>query len=131
MILLKISTFYDVDNHKKPSWIKGQIACHCNIIFICSFQNKVFSDNTSFLNISAVHSVHSTVLSLAFTPSRFEAHGSSLYSKWHSMLSCLVGWLVSGAPTSHDSSPLINLAPLIRHHSLIRHHLLVQYLYLV
>ena len=78
MILLKISTFYDVGNHPKPSWIKGQIACHCNIIFLCSFQNKVFSVNTSFLYNSAVHSVHSTVLSLAFTPSRFEAHGSSL-----------------------------------------------------
>ena len=51
------------------------------ILSLCSFQNKVFSVNTSFLNISAVHSVHSTVFSLAFTPSRFEAHGSSYLFK--------------------------------------------------
>ena len=78
MIFFKISTFYDVSksNLPKPSWIKGQIACNCNIIFITLFRIKFFSVNTFF---QAVHSLHSTVLSIAFTPSRFEAHGSSLY----------------------------------------------------
>ena len=47
------------------------------VTVILSFQNKVFSVNTSFLFNNGVHSLHRTVLSLAFTPSRFEAHGSS------------------------------------------------------
>ena len=47
------------------------------VTVILSFQNKVFSVNTSFLFNNAVHSLHRTVLSLAFTPSRFKAHGSS------------------------------------------------------
>ena len=52
------------------------------VTVILSFQNKVFSVNTSFLFNNAVHSLQRTVLSLAFTPSRFEAHGSS-YSTFH------------------------------------------------
>ena len=47
------------------------------VTVILSFQNKDFSVNTSFPFNNAVHSLHRTVLSLAFTPSRFEAHGSS------------------------------------------------------
>ena len=40
---------------------------------------KFFSIIASFLLYNnAVHSLHTSVLSLAFTPSRFEAHGSSL-----------------------------------------------------
>ena len=77
MKFFKISTFYDVSNLPKPSWIKGQIACHCNIIFITLFRIKFFQLTHIFLYNSAVHSHHNTGLSLAFTPSWFEADGSS------------------------------------------------------
>ena len=40
MIFFKISTFCDVSNLPKPSWIKGQIVWHCNIIFITLFRIK-------------------------------------------------------------------------------------------
>ena len=83
MIFFKISTFYDVSNLPKPSWIKGQIACHCNIIFITLFRIKLFQLTHICLYNSAVFSLHSTVLSLAFTPSRFEAHGSSFFIKFN------------------------------------------------
>ena len=58
------------------SHLGSKVKLHVTVIL--SFQNKVFSVNTSFLFNNAVHSLHRTVLSLAITPSRFEAHGSSV-----------------------------------------------------
>ena len=75
MIFFKILTFYDVSNLQKPSWIKGQIACHCNIILYTLFRIKFFQ-LTYFFYITVLFYLF-TVLSLAFTPSSFEAHGSS------------------------------------------------------
>ena len=66
-IIIKSSTLYDVSNLPKPSWIKGNIACHCSIIFICSFQKKVFSVNTSFYRPI-------TVLFILFTVRSYPSH---------------------------------------------------------
>ena len=45
MTFFKILTFSDVSNLQKPSWIKGQTACHCNIILYTLFRIKFFSVN--------------------------------------------------------------------------------------
>ena len=69
--------FQNFNIHDLSNLPKVKLLVTVHIIFISSFQNKVFSINTSFLLYnSAVYSLHSIVLSLTFTPSHFEAHGS-------------------------------------------------------
>ena len=83
--LLKISKNFNI--HDLSNLPKVNLLVTVHIIFVSSFQNKVFSINTSFLLYnSAVYSLHSIVLSLTFMPSCFEAHGS-LSSKFSLFLS--------------------------------------------
>ena len=65
MIFFKISTFYDVSNLQKPSWIKGQIACHCNIILYTLFRIKFFQ---------LTHLFYITVLFYLFTELSYPSH---------------------------------------------------------
>ena len=65
MIFFKIFTFYDVSNLQKPSWIKGQIACHCNIILYTLFRIKFFQ---------LTHLFYVTVLFYLFTELSYPSH---------------------------------------------------------
>ena len=81
MIFFKMSTFYDVSNLPKPSWIKGQIACHCNIIFITLFRIIFFQ---------LTHLFYIIVLFILFTELSYPSHIRLAVLKPMALVSCIL-----------------------------------------
>ena len=81
MIFFKISTFYDVSTLPKPSWIKVQIACHCNIIVITLFRIKFFQ---------LTHLFYLTVLFILFTVLSYPSHIRLAVLKPMALVDCLL-----------------------------------------